>query len=294
MTPWAACGGFIDSHGRAAMVEIVRVEGSAPREVGTVMAVREDGVFSGTIGGGALEWQVLADARRLLASEQRLGESDYVLGPDLGQCCGGRVRVRIAIFDQHDQATIQQRAASASARHGQVAVFGAGHIGRALVLALAPLPFHVRWMDGRDGAFPSHVPEHTVCSRLGDIDTAVAAIAPGGLVVVMTHDHALDLHIVHRALSRPDLAFVGLIGSASKRARFCHRLTAAGLSPSQIGALTCPIGVGGLRSKSPAVIATGIALQLLQQHEARQAAVGDDGAASRMLPDFTLQVEHQS
>ncbi len=294
MTPWVACGGFIDSHGRAAMVEIVRVEGSAPREVGTVMAVREDGVFSGTIGGGAFEWQVLADARRLLTSEQRFGERDYVLGPDLGQCCGGRVRVRIAIFDRHDQATIQQRAASASANHSQVAVFGAGHIGRALVLALAPLPFHVSWMDGRAGAFPSHVPANTVCSPLSDIDTAVAAIPPGGFVVIMTHDHALDLHIVHRTLLRHDLAFVGLIGSASKRARFCHRLTAAGLSPSQIGALTCPVGVGGLRSKLPSVIAAAIALQLLQQHEARHIAIGDDGVACRILPDFTPQVEHQS
>ena len=294
MNPWAACGAFIDSHGRAAMVEIVRVEGSAPRDVGTVMAVREDGAFSGTIGGGALEWRVLADARRLLTTAQRLGERDYILGPDLGQCCGGRIRVRIAIFDQHDKGTIEQRAAAATATHSPVAVFGAGHIGRALVLALAPLPFHVCWMDGRDGAFPSHVPENTVCCPLGDIDAAVAGIAPGSLVVIMTHDHALDLHIVHKTLSRRDLAFVGLVGSASKRARFCHRLTAAGLAPSQISALICPIGVGGLRSKSPAIIAAGIALQLLQQHEARHPPCGDDGAILRKLPDFSLQAEHQS
>jgi xanthine dehydrogenase accessory factor len=148
-----------------------------------------------------------------------------------------------------------------------VLLFGAGHVGRALVTALAPLPFAVRWIDDRPDAFES-------AETLGAA-TAVSALpeseladAPGGsLVVVMTHSHALDLVIVAAALADPRFAYVGLIGSATKRALFERRLAEFNLPAEAIGRLVCPIGVPGISGKSPAVIAAAVAAELLLVRE---------------------------
>ncbi|KAA2242368.1 xanthine dehydrogenase accessory protein XdhC [Salinarimonas soli] len=146
-------------------------------------------------------------------------------------------------------------------------LFGAGHVGRALVLALAPLPFRIRWIDSRANAFPAAMPGTVTPVSPRDPAPEIAAAPPGAFVLVMTHEHALDLAITADALKRPDLPFVGLIGSATKRARFERRLRELAIPPERIAALACPIGVPGIEGKEPAIIAASIAAQLLIARE---------------------------
>lgn len=264
MNVFAACVQFIAAEGRGALVRLQRVEGSAPQDEGATMAVAPDGRFSGTIGGGALEWRMLAETRKLLAGGRRKRFMiDQLLGPDLGQCCGGRVSVAIEIYDSSDIGELNRRAQEAVATMTPLLLFGAGHVGRALVLALAPLPFIVRWLDGRPDAYPAHVPANVVCEQLVDVAATLGSAPDGAFALIMTHDHGLDLEIVHAALLRRTLGFVGLIGSATKRARFKTRLAGRGLGAEDIDRLVCPIGEARLESKAPAEIAAGIAVDLL-------------------------------
>jgi xanthine dehydrogenase accessory factor len=159
-------------------------------------------------------------------------------------------------------------------------LFGAGHVGRALVLALAPLPFAVTWVDPRPDAFPAHVPANVTVRRLDDPAAALAEAPAGALVLVMSHSHQLDLALVHAALADDRFPYVGLIGSKSKRARFEKRLAAAGVPRARIAGLVCPIGGGAILSKAPAVIAAATAAELLARDEAlRAAATGSDETA---------------
>ena len=148
-----------------------------------------------------------------------------------------------------------------------VYLFGAGHVGRALVLALAPLPFAVRWIDSRRDAFPAHAPANVALVHAPEPAMELAAAPDGALIVVMTHSHAVDLEIVAAALSAERFGFVGLIGSSTKRARFLSQMRAAGLSKDCLARLVCPIGVPGVEAKEPAVIAASTAAQLLIVNE---------------------------
>jgi len=150
-----------------------------------------------------------------------------------------------------------------------LALFGGGHVGRALVRTLAPLPFAVRWIDSRDEIFPADLPEGVVCEHSSPVQAAVADLAPGSRVLIMSFSHAEDLDIVIACLRRlreqNDLPFVGLIGSRTKWATFRHRLEERGFGPDEIARITCPIGVPGIAGKEPEVIAVAVAAQLLQQ-----------------------------
>lgn len=142
-------------------------------------------------------------------------------------------------------------------------LFGAGHVGRALALALAPLPFRVQWFDGRENAFPAHVPTNCETIFAQDPEAAIAAAPPGAFALVTTHSHALDLALSAAALSRGDIPYVGLIGSATKRARFEARFREIGLPEERIAMLACPIGIAGVEDKDPAIIAAATAAELL-------------------------------
>ncbi len=301
MRVWPTLMSFLERDDAAALVTIVETQGSTPREAGARMVVRADGAFSGTIGGGTLEWLVLAEAQRLLDRGEAAATLDKALGPDLGQCCGGRAVVRIECFTRADRGWIAPLAAAeaegpvvtttrrdAAGRLVRervdpagydgpvetfgdmptpVLLFGAGHVGRALALALAPLPFAVVWIDGRPNAFPTHVPANVACVALADPAPVLAKAHPGTLVAVMTHSHALDLAVVSAALPDRRFPYVGLIGSRTKRARFSRQMRDAGLAPEVVGRLVCPIGLTDIRSKEPAVIAAGVAAQLLLERE---------------------------
>lgn len=227
------------------------------------MVVLENGTFAGTIGGGALEWQAQARAQALLRQDHPgIHRIDQALGPDLGQCCGGRVTVDIEVFTPSDLSRAQSRLLTEPDSRTPILLFGAGHVGRALVVALAPLPFAVTWNDTRPGAFPKVIPGAVVTTDASTRD--VLSRAPeGAQVLVMTHSHALDLEICAQALADSRFASVGVIGSATKRARFVSRLTSMGLPRDRINALRCPIGLPGLGGKEPSVIAVSVAAESL-------------------------------
>ncbi len=300
----------VKTHGRVTRVVIAAIKGSSPREVGASMLVWPDGQ-SGTIGGGTLEFQA-AEAARSQSLPNRL--THHALGPELGQCCGGAVSLFSEVFDlkalEELDDTVVARSASAgemplsvkrllaTARGQGIApepqlidgwmvepvhkptrnlwIWGAGHVGRALVDVLSPLPdIAITWVDTGPERFPALVPNGV---------TTVPAAKPAELVrhapsnaehLVLTYSHNLDLELCNLLLSH-DFRFAGLIGSATKWARFRSRLAALGHSPEQISRITCPIGDPAL-GKHPQMIAVGVAAQLLRP--ARQTELKKDLSA---------------
>lgn len=262
MKRWALVERTIRQDGCCVLVTVAETRGSVPRETGASMIVTPHG-YHGTIGGGALEWQALAEAQSMLGGQPASRISNHVLGPDLGQCCGGQVKLAMESFDQSALLRVSELARRQEPEFRALYLFGAGHVGRALILALAPLPFAVTWVDGRPGQFPSAVPPNVTIAASADL----AAAPSGSIVLVMTHSHALDLEIVDAALRNPKIAHVGLIGSATKRARFEKRLREAGVPHHRISGLICPIGIAGISGKEPAVIAASTAAQLVMLNE---------------------------
>ena len=257
------------------LVTVDRVEGSGPREVGAWMAVFKDRVVN-TIGGGHVEFQAIAEARALLArssttpSTAPTGQDApivlrYALGPSLGQCCGGVMHLKFEPISLADVSHLQKRLQDQGL---PVALFGGGHVGRALVQVLANLPVHVHWVDSRDEIFPTDIPANVDCEHSDPVQDSVADVQPGSAVLIMSFSHAEDLDVVAACLKRQrthgDLRFIGLIGSQTKWATFRHRLQERGFSAQELSQVTCPIGVPGIEGKAPEVIAVSVAAQLLQ------------------------------
>ncbi len=271
-------------HADGVLVSVDSVQGSGPREVGAWMAVFPQTLVN-TIGGGHLEFQAITEARALLSRpahvnvpsangnlasapthEDNALTTRYALGPALGQCCGGVVHLKFERISATDAPVLKQRLLA----NGQpLALFGGGHVGRALVNVLSTLPYNVQWIDSRDEIFPAHLPPNVVCEHSDPVHAAVADLPSGASVLVMSFSHAEDLDVVAACLKRQrlhgDLKFVGLIGSKTKWATFQHRLEAKGFSAEELAFITCPIGVSGITGKEPQVIAVSVAAQLLQQ-----------------------------
>jgi xanthine dehydrogenase accessory factor len=248
----------------AVLVTVREARGSVPRGVGTWMAVfLQDAV--GTIGGGRLEWNAMRHARELLA--RRAVEADVqsvTLGPTLGQCCGGALTLGYEPVDASHLAALERRLARPCR---PVALFGGGHVGQAILQALAPLPFALTWIDSRDEVFPEPLPFGVQAEHSAPVQGAVPGLTAGSHVLVMSFSHAEDLDIVAACLTRlrtaDDLGFVGLIGSRTKWAGFRHRLAERGFEEALLARVTCPIGLPGIAGKEPAVIAAAVAAQLL-------------------------------
>jgi xanthine dehydrogenase accessory factor len=247
----------------AVLVTVQHTEGSAPREAGAWMAVFGDAVV-GTIGGGHLEFQAIAEARQRLGGTAGDDVLRYPLGPSLGQCCGGVVHLRYDRIGPADVAAVKARL---TAHHTPVALFGGGHVGKALVHLLGTLPFAVTWIDSRDEIFPDEVPDNVACEHSDPVQAAVPALAAGSRVLIMSFSHAEDLDVVAACLKlrreRGDLPYIGLIGSKTKWAVFRHRLEARGFSEEELAGVTCPIGIPGITGKEPEVIAVAVVAQLL-------------------------------
>jgi xanthine dehydrogenase accessory factor len=318
----AACA-HLSRHPAVVRVTVIALRGSAPREAGATMLVDASSTV-GSIGGGRLEWQATLAARELLgirdAAPVRI--ADLILGPDLGQCCGGRVELWLERLTRDDLPWLLEAARSGlpardrraathaasnvlmtevrgggashrlqgstpaamslqllrtangdltlreplSAQRPRLWVFGAGHVGQALVRLLSEVAlFDITWVDSRPELLP---PDLTACITTQACAKPVDLIdaAPTGTrFVVLTHDHGLDYELCRSILRRGDSSWLGLIGSASKAARFRSRLLRDGISRETLRALTCPIGISGIESKLPASIAISIAAQLLQQ-----------------------------
>ncbi|MES2398474.1 MAG: xanthine dehydrogenase accessory protein XdhC [Pseudomonadota bacterium] len=250
----------------AVIVRVESTQGSVPREAGTWMAVFAEGL-AGTIGGGHLEHEAIAQARSMLRDPT--GNSEALtrvpLGPALGQCCGGVVHLKFERVDGGMADVLTQRLRPALA---PLAVFGGGHVGHALVQVLARLPFALTWVDSRDGVFPEPAPERVNCEHSDPVHAAVGDLAPGARVLIMSFSHAEDLDILAACLKRQrersDLPYIGLIGSRTKWATFRHRLEARGFTAAELSHVTSPIGIPGIHGKEPEVIAVAVAAQLLQ------------------------------
>jgi xanthine dehydrogenase accessory factor len=245
----------------AVLVQVAAAKGSTPREAGTVMLVTARAAH-GTIGGGRLEWEAIGRAREMLASGMTASTLRLPLGPTVGQCCGGNVTLELRRAGAADIDALADVEAKTAQSLPLVLLFGAGHVGKALARALAALPLRLRWVDGRAGEFPDPPlagPEVVVTERpLAEIRAAPA----GSAYVVMTHSHGLDFELCEAVLQRDDFAYLGLIGSRTKRARFERGWRELGLSEQQMARLVCPIG-GQLRDKRPAVIAALVAAEIL-------------------------------
>lgn len=225
----------------AVTVEITATRGSAPRDAGTAMVVHADHV-SGTIGGGALEHRAIATARRLLRTAESNLEETVPLGPDLGQCCGGSVRLRYSrgagVVDRPLRRPISCDLLPASPI-APLWVWGAGHVGRAVVGLAAPLgAFDLTWIDTGADRFPDTVPPNVTQIPVPDMPRLAAHAPQNAHHLIFSYSHEIDLALCAALLVR-GFATCGLIGSATKKYRFFKRLEAAGLCPD---AITCPIG----------------------------------------------------
>jgi xanthine dehydrogenase accessory factor len=330
---WLAAIRRLSPQAEAVLVTVAAAEGSVPREPGAKMLVTREAQFD-TIGGGHLEMraceiacEMLAMPKPTLDAQRRLER--FPLGPALGQCCGGVVRLA---FERIGHDMLEQFSSSieyrwrlvalesivspslvdrdgrclsgpphASLAHfdrerpchlmrdsdgkhwlvdpghvhrNELLLFGAGHVGAAIVRALAELPCHVTWVDERDDMFPASVPAN-VTIEATDTPEAIVDTAPAGAsYLVMTHSHALDQRLAESILRRNEVGWFGLIGSDTKRIQFERRLRERGIAPERLADMACPIGIPGITGKEPAVIAASVCAQLLLVWETSGRAQG--------------------
>ncbi|UGX88344.1 xanthine dehydrogenase accessory protein XdhC [Phyllobacterium meliloti] len=254
---------FLNRRKHVVLVEIKAANGSTPREAGAWMLVAVDCIF-GTIGGGQLEFMAIDHARKLLNQGEADGDDISIpLGPEIGQCCGGRVALGFKRLDRQLRATLVEKVDVEIAQRPHVYVFGAGHVGDALAMALSLAPLRIVLVDTREIELSAtRVPGIETC--LTAMPEMVVRDAPAGSsFVVLTHDHALDFLITAEALARGDAAYVGMIGSKTKKATFRNWLEREIGRPEIFDRLVCPVGGTAVKDKRPSVIATLAAAEIM-------------------------------
>ena len=307
-------------------VSVARARGSVPREEGAGMVVTATTANGTIGGGHLELKAIALAREWLRLGKTEAMQRHYPLGPALGQCCGGAVDLLFRPVTAHERCWVEAlaraeqeggdvvlstrpdttsphttlnavnavnalRASNTIVTHHSfnpwhIWIFGAGHVGKALVQVLATLPCHITWVDSRDAEFPSAVPRNVAMLPGDHPADEVAHIAPGADVLVLTHSHALDLDIVMQLVRRDDLGYVGLIGSDTKAALFRKRLTARGLDA---GRVTCPIGLpaglpaAGPKNKHPGAIAVSVATDLLARRALRSPKLRDTVEALQKL-----------
>jgi xanthine dehydrogenase accessory factor len=238
------------------LITLARVRGHAPRAAGSKMVVSPDSAW-GSIGGGNLEAHTLGRARALLGDHVQIPELFVQkLGPEGGahgvQCCGGEVTV---LLEPHYP------------ERPTVAIFGAGHVGWALVQILGTLPLSLHLIDSRAEQLARDLPSPmtaTLTRRHAPVPESVLESLPAGAhLLVLTHDHAEDVAVLERALRSAHFGFIGLIGSSSKWGHFRRELGKAGLTEDDLARVTTPIGLPNVPGKSPQAVAIAVAAQLL-------------------------------
>lgn len=278
------------------LASIIGVKGSAPRDVGAHMVIGAEDIW-GTIGGGQLEFDAMRLARQMIAKDLPEAwtrrDMRMALGPDLGQCCGGQVRLLLEVLDQRALPLLQTltdaeilihplttgaplHAAAPEAgpeyrldEGGFVApvisprrpvfVYGAGHVGRALVGQLVPLGLDVHWVDVAADRFPATAPDGVRIIPAAEPEIIAAHAPVTAFHIVMTYSHAMDEAICARILQRGQFARLGLIGSQTKAARFRRRFAKMGIAPASIDRLVCPVGIAQITGKAPPYVALSIA-----------------------------------
>lgn len=254
MNNWISALADLQQQGEACvLVTIIEERGSTPRNAGSKMVVSAGRIFD-TIGGGHLEYKAMEIAREMLASgSQQTRLERFSLGASLGQCCGG---VNVLLFEPMGQP------------QAHIAVFGAGHVGRALVPLLASLPCRVRWIDSREAEFPAQLPEGVTQILSEDVIEEVDNLPAGSYCIVMTHNHQLDLELTEAILKRGDFSYFGLIGSKTKRVKFEHRLRDRGFDAAAVQRMRCPMGLTEVKGKLPMEIAVSIAGEVIATYNA--------------------------
>jgi xanthine dehydrogenase accessory factor len=252
------------------LVTLLATAGSTPRNGGTKMLVCDDSAFD-TIGGGHLEFEVIKQARNLLLNSNTTQKVEhYPLSSKLGQCCGGATNVLFEAFTEHTQ---------------HIAIFGAGHVSRALVPILAQLPLQISWIDNRQEMLDD-IAQQTVPSNvklvISEMPADIITSLPSETwVMVMTHSHQLDFDIIEAALRRKDMVFVGMIGSDTKARRFKTRLAHKEFQQQDIQRLVSPVGVLDIPGKRPIEVAVSMAAQLIQLLEPEKATQSQQKQAWR-------------
>ncbi|WP_170560573.1 xanthine dehydrogenase accessory protein XdhC [Ruegeria atlantica] len=275
MTVPGSLSKFLSTQHSVIRVALTRVRGSSPRNEGTEMFVAP-GALWGTIGGGQLEFMAINAARDMLRDGVLHQDLDVPLGPEIGQCCGGRVELKLTRMRASDKWAATERAAQREEALPHVYVMGAGHVGRALANQLQHLPVRCILVDTR----PEEI---ELCTA--SVETRVSAIpesdvwgAPArSAFIVLTHDHGLDFLLTSAALERQDAAYVGMIGSATKRVKlrnWAHKHC----DGQSIEHLKCPIGASGSRDKRPSVIAAFVVAEVMAELTSETAATAPTGA----------------
>ena len=254
------------AQGPCVLVEVGEAKGSTPRIAGTMMLVSNQAVL-GTIGGGQLEYMAIDAARDMLKTRQATRSLAIPLGPEIGQCCGGHVSLKLEMLTAEKVGALAQAAGAALAAQPHIYLFGAGHVGRALASALLPLPVNLLLVDTR--ADELSLADPAIPRDLTALPEAHIRSAPAGSAfVILTHDHALDFLLAREALERAmkagDVAYTGMIGSKTKRATFARWLNAETGSRDSLTHLTMPIGASRLSDKRPAVIAAMVAAEVME------------------------------
>ncbi|WP_343349933.1 xanthine dehydrogenase accessory protein XdhC [Pseudomonas sediminis] len=254
------------------LVTIIEERGSTPRNAGSKMVVTAERIFE-TIGGGHLEYKAMEMAREMLASRSQDTRLErFSLGASLGQCCGGAT---VLLFEPMGQP------------QAQIAVFGAGHVGRALVPLLASLPCKVRWIDSRENEFPEQIPAGAEKIVNDEVVDEVENMPPGSYYIVMTHNHQLDLELTAAILKRGDFAYYGLIGSKTKRVKFEHRLRERGFAEDSMARMRCPMGLPEVKGKLPVEIAVSIAGEVIATYNATfgQEVKKGESSVAKLMPN---------
>ena len=251
---------FLNYNKRVIQASIVRTIGSSPRNSDTEMFISETDTL-GTIGGGQLEYLVINHSKKMIAENIKKDILKISLGPEIGQCCGGKVEVSLLEMYEKDKCLALNRFNKKDKNLPHVYVMGAGHVGRALALQLQHLPVRCVLIDSR-------VDELAKCSA--DVETRLSAIpeediksAPrGSAYVILTHDHALDFILCGAALDRHDAKYVGMIGSKTKRVKF-KKWYQVNYDNNLIKDFTCPIGNLKNQDKRPSIIASFVAAEVI-------------------------------
>lgn len=233
------------------LITVLSERGSVPRDSGSKMVVSASDSFL-TIGGGHLEYQCIAQAREMLQQQRSAPHTEkFALGARLGQCCGGMATI---LFEP----LMQQQP--------EIQVYGAGHVGQALVQLLSTLPCHITWIDSRAAQFRA-VPDGVTVRQVEEPVDCVAEARSGSYFVVMTHHHPLDLALSEAILRRGDFRYAGVIGSETKAQRFRYRLEGKGIAPDTLARLRCPIGLPDVKGKLPAEIAVAVAGEIISVYQ---------------------------
>jgi len=251
---WNSAAYQANQHGKAYVIAtLIGVTGSTPRNSGTKMVITEDAIFD-TIGGGHLEHKVIQYANQMLVTGTTTQHLEsYQLGIHLNQCCGGSANVLFECFE-------------GSRTH--IMLFGAGHVGTALIPILASLPCKITWVDSRKNQFPddsSHF-DNVEQLILKNPQDCVAKMPKNSYFIVMTHKHQMDFELCLEVLNKGDFKYLGLIGSDTKWLRFRRRFTEQGITEDQLNRISCPIGFNATTGKLPAEIAVSVASEIIAKY----------------------------